>query len=186
MIRWHGFSEAEEAEAQQRKILVREDSMSMMQMQIERVPETKFYNQVRLALTNGWGMVSDELNKAFPTIKPTSLEKFVLKWWDGVELEEANWNSENKTFAFDWWLNGRDVRSPPNEVKQTSWQLSCSLLSFEKCKHGADQAMRNREAVEAVFEPKYLISHDSPGLKETRKSQLWTSLAAKTLETWHE
>ncbi|KAG9952750.1 hypothetical protein KCU85_g1963, partial [Aureobasidium melanogenum] len=86
---------------QRRKFLVREDSVSMMQMQIERVPETKFYNQVRLALTNGWGLVNDDLNKAFPTIKPTSLEEFVLKWWDGVELEEANWDSENKTFSFD-------------------------------------------------------------------------------------
>ncbi|CAD0101319.1 unnamed protein product [Aureobasidium mustum] len=86
---------------QQRKFLVREDSVSTIQKQIEEVPEMKFYNQVRLALTDGWGLVNDELNKAFPTIKPTSLEEFVMKWWEGVELEEASWGSENKTFAFD-------------------------------------------------------------------------------------
>lgn len=86
---------------QQRKFLVREDSVSTMEEQIEEVPETKFYNQVRLALVDGWGLVSDELNKAFPAIRPTSLEEFVTKWWDGVELEEASWGGENKTFSFD-------------------------------------------------------------------------------------
>ncbi|KAG9566586.1 hypothetical protein KCU61_g4282, partial [Aureobasidium melanogenum] len=86
---------------QQRKLLVREDSVSTMQKQIEEVPETKFYNQVRLALTDGWGLVSDELNKAFPTMRQTSLEEFVIKWWEGVKLEKASWGGENKTFAFD-------------------------------------------------------------------------------------
>jgi hypothetical protein len=57
---------------QQRKFLVREDSLSTMQKQIEEVPETKFYNQIRLALTDGWRLVSDELNKVYPTIRPTS------------------------------------------------------------------------------------------------------------------
>lgn len=75
--------------------------MSTMKKQIEEVPETKFYNQVRLAFVDGWGLVSDELNKAFPAIRPASLEEFVTKWWDGVELEEANWDGENKTIAFD-------------------------------------------------------------------------------------
>ncbi|KAH0164988.1 hypothetical protein KCU67_g4916, partial [Aureobasidium melanogenum] len=86
---------------QQRKFLVREDSVSTMQKQIEEVPETKFYNQVRLALTDGWGLVSEESNKAFPTIRPASLEEFVMKWWEGVELEKASWGGANKTFAFD-------------------------------------------------------------------------------------
>ncbi|KAG9589565.1 hypothetical protein KCU77_g4895, partial [Aureobasidium melanogenum] len=88
-------------EVQQRKFLVREDSVSTMQKQIEEVPETKFYNQVRFALTDGWGLVSDELNKAFPNIKSTSLEEFGMKWWKGVELEKASWGGDNKTFAFD-------------------------------------------------------------------------------------
>ncbi|KAG9679029.1 hypothetical protein KCU99_g1729, partial [Aureobasidium melanogenum] len=86
---------------QQRKFLVREDSLSTMQKQIEEVPETNFYNQVRLALTDGWGLVSEELNKAFPIIRPASLEEFVMKWWEGFELGRASWGGENKTSAFD-------------------------------------------------------------------------------------
>lgn len=92
---------------QQRRFLVREDSVSTTEKQIEKVPMTQFYNQVRLALTDGWGLVSNELNEAFPTIRPTTLEEFVKKWWEGVELDEPSWGSENKTFSFNWWLNDR-------------------------------------------------------------------------------
>ncbi|CAD0108151.1 unnamed protein product [Aureobasidium uvarum] len=90
---------------QRRKFLVREDSVSAMEKQMKEVPETSFYNQVRIALTKGWGLVGDELNKAFPNFELTGVEEYMSKWWEGVELEEASWGSANKTFAFDYRQN---------------------------------------------------------------------------------
>ena len=54
-------------------------------------PGALFYNQTRLQFSNGWGMVGDELNKAFPEVKPVDAETFVEKWWSGVQLGEPAW-----------------------------------------------------------------------------------------------
>ncbi|CAD0095813.1 unnamed protein product [Aureobasidium vineae] len=86
---------------QRRRFLIREDSVSAMEKQMKELPETSFYNQVRIALTKGWGLVGDDLNKAFPNIEPMSVEDYMRRWWEGVQLEEPNWGGANKTFAFD-------------------------------------------------------------------------------------
>lgn len=54
-------------------------------------PGAAFYNQTRLVLANGWGMVGDELNTAFPDFKPVDADTFVEKWWSGVELGKPSW-----------------------------------------------------------------------------------------------
>jgi hypothetical protein len=60
-------------------------------------PGMRFYNQTRVALAKGWGMVGDELNRAFPDEELTTCEAFIEKWWGGVVLEEPEWMT-GKTF----------------------------------------------------------------------------------------
>ncbi|KAK5164560.1 uncharacterized protein LTR77_009766 [Saxophila tyrrhenica] len=54
----------------------------------------EFYNQVRVGIARGWAMVGDELNQAFPDLKPISCEEFVEKWWGGVELGGPSWEED--------------------------------------------------------------------------------------------
>jgi hypothetical protein len=54
----------------------------------------RFYNQVRVALVRGAGVVGDELNRTFPDVETTKVEDFVRRWWDGVQLEEARWEGD--------------------------------------------------------------------------------------------
>lgn len=64
--------------------------------ELEELPEdagARFYNQSRLAFARGWGMVGDELNQAFPDVKPLDAETFVERWWSGVEMGEPSWGS---------------------------------------------------------------------------------------------
>jgi len=78
---------------QGRKFLVRENSVAELEAGCE-VPEKRFYNQVRLALVNEWGVVGDDLNRAFPDIRPVTVEDFVEKWWSGVEVGEPSWGKD--------------------------------------------------------------------------------------------
>lgn len=72
-------------EVQERKFLVREDSVEEMR------EKGDFYNQVRLKLAEGWGVVGREMNELAPQVQTTSVRDFVEKWWGGVELEESAW-----------------------------------------------------------------------------------------------
>ena len=82
---------------QGRKFLVRENEVEEMERVAREVEGKRFYNQVRIALVKGEGVVGDELNRAFPEVKPVGVEEFVRKWWEGVELGEARWE-EDRSF----------------------------------------------------------------------------------------
>jgi hypothetical protein len=81
-------------EVQGRKFLVRENSVEDMERVAREVEGKRFYNQVRVALVDGEGVVGDELNKAFPEVKPMDVKTFAEKWWDGVQLDEPRWEED--------------------------------------------------------------------------------------------
>ena len=81
-------------EVQGRKFLVRENSVEEMERVARELEGKRFYNQVRVAFANGEGVVGDELNQAFPEIKPTDVRTFARKWWDGVQLGEPKWEED--------------------------------------------------------------------------------------------
>ncbi|QIW96198.1 hypothetical protein AMS68_001716 [Peltaster fructicola] len=83
---------------QGRKFLIRENSIAELQALADSNPQARFYNQVRIAIDDGWALVNPDLNKAFPHIKPVTMEEFVDKWWMDVKLPAASW-SEDKTFT---------------------------------------------------------------------------------------
>lgn len=80
---------------QGRKFLTRSTSVAELQSQIDHDEDMmrRFFNQARIAMSTGWAMVEPDLNKAFPHIKPVTMEEFVEEWWSGVELPEASWAS---------------------------------------------------------------------------------------------
>jgi hypothetical protein len=65
-----------------------------MERVAREVEGKRFYNEVRVALVKGEGVVGDELNLAFPDIKPVDVRAFARKWWDGVEVGEAKWEED--------------------------------------------------------------------------------------------
>jgi hypothetical protein len=79
---------------QGRGFLVRENEVREMERVAREVEGKRFYNQVRIALVNGDGVVGDELNRAFPEVRPVGVEEFLRKWWEGVELGEARWEAD--------------------------------------------------------------------------------------------
>lgn len=79
---------------QGRRFLVRENSVEDLERVAAEVEGKRFYNQVRVELARGAGVVGDELNKAFPQIKPVGVEEYVRKWWEGVPLGEPNWEQD--------------------------------------------------------------------------------------------
>ncbi|GAB7349707.1 hypothetical protein MBLNU459_g0448t1 [Dothideomycetes sp. NU459] len=79
---------------QGRQFLFKETSLEEMARVAEEQPAKRFYNQTRIRVAEGWAMVGDELNVAFPAIKPVSVEEFVEKWWTGVKLGEPNWKDD--------------------------------------------------------------------------------------------
>lgn len=81
---------------QKRKLLIKTNSIDEMKKRMED-PGKRFYNQCRIALAEGWGMVPDDLNKAFPSVQPVTCEAFVEKWWSNVELPDPAW-SEDQSF----------------------------------------------------------------------------------------
>lgn len=81
-------------EVQGRKFLVRENSVEDMERVAREVEGKRFYNEVRVAFARGEGIVGDELNRAFPEIKPMDVKTFARKWWDGVQLGEAKWEED--------------------------------------------------------------------------------------------
>ena len=78
---------------QGRKFLTNNNSVEELKAQCDD-PGKQFYNQTRLAFHNGMGMVGDELNQAFPNVKPITCEKFVEKWWSGVVLGAPSWTED--------------------------------------------------------------------------------------------
>jgi hypothetical protein len=93
LIDWREVIEVLE-KVQGRKFLVRENSVEEMEKVAREDEGKRFYNQVRVALVRGEGVVGDELNKAFPDVRPTSVEEFTRKWWDGVQLGESRWEDD--------------------------------------------------------------------------------------------
>nr|POE73050.1 hypothetical protein CFP56_30989 [Quercus suber] len=69
---------------QQRKFSITENSIQSMEAEMEKNPAKTFYNQGRIRLAEGWGMVDDDLNRAFPDLKPVRLEEWMEKWWGGM------------------------------------------------------------------------------------------------------
>ena len=82
---------------QGRRFLIRENEVGEMERVAREVDGKRLFNQVRVALVNGDGIVGDELNRAFPEVRPVGVEEFVRKWWEGVELGEARWE-EDRSF----------------------------------------------------------------------------------------
>ena len=80
-----------------RKYLVKENAIERLNEEASADPSKTFYNQGRVAIANGWAMVGDDLNRAFPEVKPTTVDDFIEKWWSGVELGEPSW-VQNKAF----------------------------------------------------------------------------------------
>ena len=78
---------------QGRKWLTRNNSLEELAAKCDD-PGKAFYNQTRLQFAKGLGMVGDELNKAFPDVKPITCEEFVEKWWGGVKLGEPSWTED--------------------------------------------------------------------------------------------
>lgn len=81
-------------EVQGRNFLVRENSVEEMETVAKEVGGKRFYNQVRVELAKGSGVVGDELNKAFPHIRPVGVKEFVTKWWENVPLGEPQWEQD--------------------------------------------------------------------------------------------
>lgn len=82
---------------QGRKFLTQDNSFEKLEEEAKD-PSKQFYNQARLALEKGWGMVGDDLNRAFPDVKPVTCEEFIEKWWGGVQLGDAAWE-DMKSFG---------------------------------------------------------------------------------------
>lgn len=93
LMDWREMVEVLEG-VQGRKFLIRENSVEAMERVAREVEGKSFYNQVRVALVKGEGIVGDELNQAFPEIEPMSVKGFARKWWDGVELREPKWEED--------------------------------------------------------------------------------------------
>jgi len=80
---------------QKRNFMVKEGDLEALKLKAKSgEPGKRFYNQTRVALAKGWGLVPDDLNEAFPDVQPTTCEEFVEKWWSGVELGEASWGED--------------------------------------------------------------------------------------------
>lgn len=85
--------------AQGRKFLIKENSIEAMKaskaMKASMAnPGKTFYEQVRVAIAQGWALVPDTLNTSFPDFAPITCEQFVDKWWTGVELPEPSWGED--------------------------------------------------------------------------------------------
>ena len=81
-------------EIQERDFLVRENSVRDMERVARDVEGKRFYNQVRVALVNGEGVVGDQLNQAFPDVVPVDVKTFARKWWDDVRVDEPRWKED--------------------------------------------------------------------------------------------
>ncbi|KAK5128907.1 hypothetical protein LTR85_000240 [Meristemomyces frigidus] len=79
---------------QKRKFLVGENSVASMKEKTAD-PGKTFYNQVRVAIAEGWGKkVPRNLNEAFPDVRTVTCEESVEMWWSGVELPESSWGED--------------------------------------------------------------------------------------------
>jgi hypothetical protein len=80
---------------QGRTFLVMENTLEDMQKIADEVPGKRFYNQTRILIAEGKGMVPDDLNKAFPEIVPTTVDHFMERWWNGMEMDEPAWADDS-------------------------------------------------------------------------------------------
>lgn len=85
-------------DVQGRKFSVKENDLDVLLDEAAKNPSKALYNQARVALQKGWAMVGDDLNRAFPDVKPVKARQFIEKWWSGLELEEPAW-VDNKIFG---------------------------------------------------------------------------------------
>ena len=83
---------------QGRTFLIKENDLDGLLDEAAKDPSKAFYNQTRVAIEKGWAMVGDDLNRAFPDVKPVTARQYIEKWWSGVELGDPAW-VENKTFG---------------------------------------------------------------------------------------
>ncbi|CAF9911788.1 hypothetical protein IMSHALPRED_010575 [Imshaugia aleurites] len=78
-----------------KKMLVKENTEEDVKKMIQEVEGARFYNQVRLSIAQGEGVVESTLNKKAPHIKPWIVEEYLERYWSGVELGEAAWEEGN-------------------------------------------------------------------------------------------
>ena len=78
---------------QGRKMLIHENSIESLEEGAKN-PSLTFYNQARIYIAKSHVMIGDELNRAFPDIKPVTCDEFLKKWWSGVEVGEAAWGED--------------------------------------------------------------------------------------------
>ena len=76
-------------------MLVKENTEEDVKKMIQEVEGARFYNQVRLSIAQGEGVVESTLNKKAPHIKPWIVEEYLERYWSGVELGEAAWEEGN-------------------------------------------------------------------------------------------
>ncbi|PPJ57125.1 hypothetical protein CBER1_00565 [Cercospora berteroae] len=85
-----------------RKFLVRENAIEQLEREAREDPSKAFYNQARIAMAKGWALVGDEMNRAYPEVKPMSVDEFIEKWWADVELGAPSWEADQAFGAGDF------------------------------------------------------------------------------------
>ncbi|GIZ37041.1 hypothetical protein CKM354_000050400 [Cercospora kikuchii] len=83
-----------------RKFLVRENAIEVLERETRNDPSKAFYNQARVAMARGWALAGNELNRAYPQVKPVSVNEFIERWWAGVELGEPSW-AQDQAFGVE-------------------------------------------------------------------------------------
>lgn len=79
-----------------RKMLVKHNTEEELEEMIREDERARLYNQVRLSIAQGEAPpVEPTLNKLAPDVKPWSVEKYLERYWGGVELGEAAWAKGN-------------------------------------------------------------------------------------------
>jgi len=63
-----------------RHLLIEKRRVMIMLRTAGEQPPTRFYSQSRAKSAPGWTPVDSELNDVFPTIRPISVQDFVVEW----------------------------------------------------------------------------------------------------------
>ncbi|KAF2843489.1 NAD-P-binding protein [Patellaria atrata CBS 101060] len=86
-----------EEKVQRRRFLVKVTRRKEL-VWLPEVPGKRFYHQTRIVYTSDAGMVEPTLSEKLKEIRPVSIEEFMRKAWEGVELGEPTWD-EDRTFG---------------------------------------------------------------------------------------
>lgn len=54
---------------------------------------SRCYVQVRIAIVDGWSDIEPNLNGLLPHVKPQTVEQYLRKYWEGVQLPEPAWGA---------------------------------------------------------------------------------------------